>query len=105
MRDDVLTSDLSKFGARERKMAGELLLAASRGLPDDFADEGVTVMFNTSSGYVFLTNDDFQVAMMNGDKLESFYYCNECGCEGFKDDMPDECAGCRHPGVPSALPG
>ena len=81
------TTNLAEFGYREKKMAAELLTGMCQGLPDDFDDNEVTVMMNTSSGNVFLTNSDFQVAMMNGDKLESFYSCPECGHEGFKEEM------------------
>jgi len=83
----MTTTNLADFGYREKRMAAELLNAMCRGLPDDFSDDQVTVMMNTSSGCVFLTNDDYQVAMMNGHKLESFYSCPECGHEGFKEDM------------------
>jgi hypothetical protein len=67
----------------------ERLLRALReqDLPKDFNDSGVHPMLNINSGYVFLTNEDFQVAMMNEDKLESFYSCPNCGHEGFKEDM------------------
>jgi len=82
------TTDLSQFGYRERKMAAELLTASvEQGFPDDFDDDGVTVMMNMHSGNVFLTNADYQVAMLNGDKLESFYSCPQCGHEGFAEDM------------------
>ena len=82
------TEDLGKFGNRERAMAGELLTVMSEeGVPDDFDDDNVRVAFNMSSGNVFLTNDDCQVAMMNGEKLESWYSCPICGHEGFKEDM------------------
>jgi len=81
------TTNLADFGYREKRMAAELLNKMCDGIPDDFADDEVTIMMNTSSGNVFLTNADFQVAMMNGDKLESFYSCPECGHEGFKADM------------------
>jgi len=82
------TTDLSKFGNRELGEASALLRAASAGgLPKEFSDEGMTLMFNDSSGNVFLTNKEFQVAMFNGDKLEMFYTCPECGNEGFVDDM------------------
>jgi hypothetical protein len=47
-------------------------------------------MFNTHSGNVFLTNAEFQVVMMNGDKLESFYTDFETGEEGFKEELSDE---------------
>jgi hypothetical protein len=83
-----VTSNLSKFGWRERRMAATLLTAAcDNGLPDDFDDDGMTICMNTYSGNVFLSNSDYDVAMMNGDKLESFYSCPECGHEGFKDEM------------------
>lgn len=95
--EDITTSDLSDFGARERKMAEELLKAwREQGLPEDFDADKVTVMMNKNSGNVFLTNSEFQVAMMNGDTLESFYSCPQCGHEGFKDEMEhdgnDDCA-------------
>lgn len=84
----VTTTDLAEFGWREKRMAAELLLAScDHGLPDDFYDESVSVMFNVNSGYVFLTNSEYQVAMMNGDKLESWYYLPYSGEEGFKDDF------------------
>jgi hypothetical protein len=84
----ITTTDLSQFGWRERQMAANLLLAScTQGFPDDFSDDEVTVMMNTSSGNVFLTNTNFEVAMMNGNKLESFYSCPECGHEGFREDM------------------
>lgn len=86
--DEITTTDLSKFGSRERKMVEELLHAwRKQGLPEDFNDDQVVPMMNTNSGNVFLTNSDYQVAMMNGDALESFYSCPECGHEGFKDEM------------------
>ena len=86
--DKTLTTDFSEFGYRERKMAAELLNASlSQGFPDDFEDDEITIMLNKNSGNVFFTNSEYQVCMMNGDKLESWYYCPECGHEGFKEDM------------------
>ena len=84
------TTDFARFGHRERAMAEELLKAwREQGLPEDFYEEEVTVMMNFSSGYVFLTNADFQVAMMNGEELESFYTDPETGEEGFRDELSD----------------
>jgi hypothetical protein len=81
---DITTTDLSKFGYRERVIARELLEAWEvQGLPEDFEETEVTIMFNMYSGNVFLTNSEFQVAMMCDDKLESFYSCPQCGNEGF----------------------
>lgn len=88
MTNEITTSDLSKFGSRERKMVEELLRAwREQGLPEDFYDNEVVPMMNMNSGYVFLTNSEFEVAMMNGDKLEIWYTCPNCGHEGFKEDM------------------
>ena len=85
---EITTTDLSEFGWRERKMAAEILTAScEQGLPEDFEDDAITIMMNRNSGNVFLTNSEFQVAMMNGEKLESFYSCPQCGHEGFKEDM------------------
>lgn len=86
--ENLTTTDLSKFGYRERVMAESLLKAwREQGLPDDFLDEDVTIMLNTNSGIVFLTNSEFQVCMLNGEKLESFYTCFNCGAEGFEDEL------------------
>jgi hypothetical protein len=91
MSDEIVTSDLSRFGSRERKMVEDLLRAwREQGLPEDFYDDEVVPMMNMNNGNVFLTNSDYQVATMNGDKLEYFYSCPECGHEGFKEDMQHE---------------
>ena len=87
----TVTSDFSQFGWRERRMAAVLLTAScDGGFPEDFNDDEVTIAMNTGSGNVFFTNSDYQVAMMNGDKLESFYSCPQCGHEGFKNEMQHE---------------
>jgi len=94
--EEIVTSDFARFGARERKMTEELLKAwRGQGLPEDFEDDQVTIAMNTHSGYVFITNSEYQVAMLNGDILESFYSCPECGHEGFLEDMEhNEGRGC-----------
>lgn len=85
---ETTTIDMSKFGYRERELAAELLTASiEQGLPDDFEDDGTTIMFNMESGYVFFTNAGYQVAMMNGDKLETFYSLPHSGEEGFKSEF------------------
>ena len=82
------TTDLSGFGFRELKMAAKLLTAYGED-PPGFLGNGVRLMMNTYSGCVFLTDEDYTAAMMNGDSLEQFYVCPECGAEGFGEDMPD----------------
>jgi hypothetical protein len=84
----TMTTDLTEFGFIELKALERLLrYMREQGLPDDFNKKSVHVMLNKNSGYVFLTNEDFQVAMINEDKLETFYHCPSCGHEGFKQDM------------------
>ena len=91
------TTDFADFGQRERGMAEDLLKASRmNGFPEDFYNDKITIMMNLNSGNVFFINSDYQVAMMNGDDLESFYTCPQCGHEGFKDEMEhgeddDEC--------------
>lgn len=80
----ITTTNLADFGIREISLLIDLLVAwRDHGLPDDFNDEGVVPMLNKNSGHVFLTNDDYQVVMINNEKLESWYSCGNCGHEGF----------------------
>lgn len=96
---DITTTDLSEFGYREIEIVRDLLDKwVNDSLPEDFEYDGVTVMFNTSSGNVFLTNSEYQVAMINPDtdKLESFYITPYEGREGFITDLVKEYEG-MHP--------
>ena len=85
-KNDIITTDLSRFGMRELKMAARLL-AAYCDSPPGFLGDGLTVMLNMHSGYVFLTDEDFNVGMMNGNSLEQFHSCPECGAEGFAQEL------------------
>ena len=80
------TNDLSSFGIKELREAGELLIAYADSHPD-FLGDGVQVWFNSNSGYVFLSDEDFNVAMLDNGKLEQWFSCPNCGYEGFKEDM------------------
>lgn len=84
----MTTTDLEKFGIRELKMLEKLLKAfREQGLPHNFDASNVVPMLNLDSGYVFLTNSDYDVAMLNGDKLEKWHHCSNCGHEGFLEDF------------------
>lgn len=84
----MTTTNLTDFGYRELAMLEELIKAMrEQGLPEDFYDDEVHPMMNKYSGNVFLTNSDFQVAMMNGERLESFYFLSYHGNEGFLDEL------------------
>lgn len=91
------TQNLADFGQVEREEAG-LLLRTLGSVNDNtklFGNSGVVVEFNPMSGNVFLVDEDYNVAMMNGHQLEDFHTCPNCGGEGvaseFREDNTDEC--------------
>ena len=88
----MITENLSLYGYRELDMVADLLKAykTENDHTEFFDDCGVKPMFNQMSGYVFLTNENYDVAMMNGDYLEDWFICPYCGHEGFKEDMEHE---------------
>lgn len=74
--------------SQERGQVRDILNAwDSTGLPESFYTEGVKFAFNRNSGNVFLVNEDCQVVMMNGGKLELFYSTPYNGDEGFLSDL------------------
>jgi hypothetical protein len=93
---DPCTTNLADFGYSEIKELTKIFNAwMENGLPEDFETHGVHPMFNRNSGHVFLTNSEFQTAMMNGDDLETWYFCHECGHEGFAEDCTLNDDGCN----------
>lgn len=90
------TRNLEEFGYAEREEAGRLLSALGTSKDNtEFLGDGVAVEFNPYSGNVFLVDEDYNVAMMDGDYLEDFHTCPNCGGEGiapeFREDNTDEC--------------
>ena len=49
----------------------------------------VTPEFNRTSGYVFLIDSDFNVAMICEGALEDWLICPECSTEGFASNLAD----------------
>lgn len=95
--NQITTTDLADFGRGEIQEAINLLnMWMVQGPPEGHYEDEVRVRFNANSGWVFLTNSEYQVAMIHGDKLEEFHSCFECGCEGFKEDFErvSDCKGC-----------
>ena len=89
--DEIVTTDLNKFGNRERAIVKDIFIAWEKhGLPEDFYDDEIEIAFNTHSGYVFLTNSDYQVAMEQDGKLVSFYTTPHEGIEGTLEDLLEE---------------
>ncbi len=82
------TENLSDFGIREIILLRDLLDAwINKGLPENFYQSGVKPAFNRNSGHVFLVNEDYQVAMLNGEDLEIFHSLPYCGGEGFLSEL------------------
>lgn len=83
------TNDLSEFGNRELKESARLLnaLCDEDKNKTEYLSKNVKLEFNPNSGNVFLVDEDYNTAMMNGDKLEDWFNCPNCGHEGFKQDM------------------
>lgn len=83
----MVTTDLSNFGETQREEAIEILKAYNEsGLPEDFYDNEVLIHFNSRSGYVFLSNSEYEVAILCDGVLESFYTLPN-GTEGVKDNL------------------
>ena len=85
------TSDLSDFGFRELEL-GATLLRAYCDDPPCWLSEGVHRMMNKHSGFVFLTDDECNVAMMNGDRLNAWLFTPHDGHEGFVCELAAEFA-------------
>jgi len=66
-----ITTDLLRFGIRERVQAIEILQAwNANGLPDGFEYDEVELAFDSYSGDVFLRNGSFQEVEVDGGRLE-----------------------------------
>jgi len=98
----TITTDLSRFGQIELQEAINILQALKdNGIPDDFNPVEVQLMFNQNSGFVFLTNNNYETAMVDSstNTLHTFWQCNDCGQEGTQDELDlDEnyvCAKCN----------
>lgn len=89
----VHEADFSHFGYRELRMTTDLL---TKYFESDINIDKLSVGFNTESAYVWLQDEDYNIYMLNGDKLEQWYNCPECGHEGFKEDFHNQdCTECK----------
>jgi len=98
---DIVTENFSEFGYREKKSAIELLNAWIEGKtarPQLELGDNVRPAFNKHSGWVFLTNDEYEAFILNGEnELEIHLNCPQCGYEGFPDALVDneDCEECQ----------
>ena len=90
-QENIYTEDLQDFGLIELEEAAKLLSEIKNGVPEDFEKCKIRVAFNKNSGYVFLTNSEYQVAMIDDEgKLYSFYSTPYEGREGSYKDLLEE---------------
>jgi hypothetical protein len=82
------TRDLLRFGYRELHLAGELLTALKTDKDKTkFLGDEVSIELNPNIGNVFMVDEECNVAMMNGENLEDWFMCPQCGHEGFLADI------------------
>lgn len=90
----TVTYDLSEFGYREKDMAADILKAYIKDT-FEFMGDKTRIGFNMNSGNVWLEDEDYNTAMMNGDNLEQWFNCGNCGNEGFSEDITLNDEGCN----------
>ena len=90
--ENYYTEDLIKFGPREKAIAKNLIQALNdKKTPEDFDLSGVKIAYNRFSGYVFLTNDEYEVCMIDDENnLYSFYTLMYEGLEGDFDELLEQ---------------
>lgn len=81
--------------ARERDMALECWKMLHDGdltplALNNFDSMKCDVYFNTSSGNVFLCDEDINTVMVNGDKLDLWIFLSYAGQEGFIEELLEE---------------
>ena len=84
---EIITADFSKFGYVDIKLAAQLLKTyVDKGA--DFLGRGITVNLNTSSGCVFLSDEDYNVGVLDEEHgvIVQFFTCLECGYENTQFD-------------------
>tara|TARA_R100000697_G_scaffold83549_2_gene95614 strand:- start:97 stop:771 length:675 start_codon:yes stop_codon:yes gene_type:complete len=91
----MVTSDLNKFGRREKDMMVDLFVLYRDNkitkIAKDYFDFGtMKPAYNINSGYVFLTDDDYNVVMENDGMLDLFISTPYAGVEGFYDDLMED---------------
>jgi len=87
--------DLSNWGRREIRMMQDLLKAHAEKNHTVIFSGIEKIAFNQVSGYVFLVDADFNVAIEENGMLVDFVTCPDCGNEGTITEVKscDDC--CR----------
>ena len=79
--------DMTDFGYREKKLALEVLEAYMKN-PYKVEGDDLKIGFNTNSGYVFATDEDYNTYLINDkDELELWLSCDGCEREDFISNL------------------
>lgn len=83
-----MVTEFNDLTLDEKKEGMELLSAiGSQNDKTKYLGDNPNVFMNQMSGYIFLSDDDYNVAMLDGDILRDFLNCPECSNEGFQSDL------------------
>lgn len=90
---EIVTYDFGKFGQREIELVRDLLTALiEQGYPEDASyGKGIKPAMNSNSGFVWLESEEYDCAMLNGDRLELFFSSPDSGHEGFLEELVYHC--------------
>lgn len=98
----TITYNLNDFKSRELTLASEILSLLSEGAITPRAaqyfnfESETKLCFNQDSGYVFLTNEDYDCLVVAGNdesgtkELDLWLNLPDSGAEGFYDDLMQE---------------
>lgn len=97
------TKNLEDFPIYALKKTADIINELIKsGFPAEFNQQGIKLELCPDSKFVYLTNDDHQVCLINTknpSSLEIFFTCGNCGHEGFYDDIcygpDDRCVACH----------
>jgi hypothetical protein len=87
----MLVTELSEFPKNALAELGKLLVEYGKGTYEHpyFCQRGVHGCLNTTSGFIFLSDEDYNVLMINEetDQLEGWYHMPYGGEDGFFSDL------------------
>jgi hypothetical protein len=86
MNDGYLTDNWKDFCDQDRKIAIELLTQMKKIESEIYGKP--TIYMNLHSGYVFLSDEDYNTYMLNDlNEIEKWFSCVNCGNEGFESEI------------------
>ena len=87
----IVELNFEGLGYREIKIVTELLQKYNESNNSDLPYP-FKIGYNLDSDNAFIFDEDYTTFMLNGDNLEQFYNCGNCGKEGFKVDFEGRAA-------------